>query len=268
MKTVEPDCFTSDVYGADGQRMIYAHNPKHPWPRMRNYGTKTTDGRFIYAEFMARASGSSMLADRINWDIRSPLGVGIKDALDDLAKHNIGGGTMDVAEASPDLRSWNPPHDDAFKTNFVELYERALKTFRQFSLDPDFNTLIGKNRRDVVTQLISQIYMSRREESMNWVAEFLQKKYPDIVAPETASAVEGRKPYKKVSIEASLAAYTDADGRFTGAFGKDFSNRAAFIFFVSDLTGYAAGGMFSPDLALYLQCSRLTKTGSRPQPAK
>lgn len=212
---------------------------------MRNYGTKTTDGRYIYAEFMARTSGSSMLADRIDWDIRSPLDVGIKDALADLAKHNIGGGTMDVGEVSTDLESWKPPEGDSYKTSFAELYERALQKFRQFSLDPDFNTLIGKNRRDLVTQLISQIYISRREENMNWVGKFLQKKYPDIVAPPTASAVEGRKPYKKVSIEASLAAYTDADGKFTGAFGKDFANRAAFISFVSDRTCYTAGGMFS-----------------------
>lgn len=31
-----------------------------------------------------------------------------------------------------------------------------------------------------------------------------------------------------------LAAYTDADGKFTGDFGDEFANRAAFISFVSD----------------------------------
>lgn len=215
--------------------MIYAHNPQHPWPRMRNRGMKTTDGRFTYPEFMARASGNSMLPDKINWDIRSPVDVGIKEALGDLTKNNIGGSTMDVGEASPDLKSWKPPKDDALKTNFVELHERALAKYRELSLNPAFSRLIG-DRREVVTLLFSQIYTSRREETMNWVAEHLKGKYPNIVAPETASSVEGRKPYLKVNIEASLAAYTDADGKFTGAFGDEFKDRNTFISFVSDLS--------------------------------
>ncbi|TQW04489.1 hypothetical protein IF2G_08259 [Cordyceps javanica] len=222
-----------DVYGADAQKMIYAQNPKHPWLRRRNMGTGV-DKRFQYPEFMARADGSNMLPAEINWNIRSPLDVGIDDAIDDLAKNQIGGGTMKVGEVSPDLEGWKPPTNDPLKKDFTELFERALEKWRQLSTDPHYNTLLGKNRKAVTTLLISQIFHSRREETMNWVAKDLQKKYPNVVAPETPSSVPGRDPYKKINIEASLAAYTDANGRFTGAFGKDFSDRAAFISFVDE----------------------------------
>lgn len=137
-------------------------------------------------------------------------------------------------------------------TSPVELYERALAKYRQFSLNPNFSTIIGQ-RGAVLTQLFNQIYNIRREETMGWVSRTLKDKFPNIVAPETASSVEGGKPYKKVNIEASLAAYTDADGKFTGDFGKKFANRAAFISFVSNGLAIQPPMYFQFDLALYSQ---------------
>lgn len=97
---------------------------------------------------------------------------------------------------------------------------------------------------------------------MGWVAKTLKDKFPNIVAPETAFSVEEGKSYKKVNIKASLAAYTDTNGKFTSDFGDKFANRAAFVSFVSDAPAIQPLIYFQSDLAPYLQRSRLTKTGS------